>query len=292
MKFLLRWPACALGIALMAMGMPGISLAVHQVIRAKTVDAEGEVRGLDETLSLVIRNVDNDAVVNNLTFPSAKGAATCRQYLELHFQSNALGAAVILSTENRKMSSRGGTLANPAFKSGPDGILNTSDDEAFEPYKGVSGGGMVGTAQGGHGYVIPLFWTVFDQPVASGGVRGYTFTANYAREAAVTDKAQTHVFINARGDLAPQLFNDARSIAYASVVVGMSFENGQSKGLIASFPEDADGSSRDGNGDGDFQNDGLRGVTSPVVIYLGTDYTGAPLQGYATNTLTLELIHQ
>ncbi len=260
---------------------------------AVTILAEGEVKGFDETLSLVIRNVDNDAVAGNLTFPSAKGAATCRQYLELHFQSNALGAAVILSTNNRMMSADGRTtLANPAFKSGPDGRLNTADDEAFEPQKGASGAGLVGTAQGGHGYVIPLFWTVFDQPVVNGGAKGYTFAANYAREAAVTDKAQTHVFINARGDLAPQPFDDARSIAYASVVVGMSFENGQSKGLIASFPEDADGSARDGNGDGDFQNDGLRSVTSPVVIYVGTDYTGAPLQGYATNTLKLELIHQ
>ncbi len=262
--------------------------ALNVVKSAAITTVQGEVAGVEETLAVVIKNVSNNAVATGVTFPTGSAVASSPQYLEVSFQSNTLGAAVIFSTDNRRKSATGATLANPAFKSGPDGVLGPgtggADDELFEPERAVSGAGLVGTDPKGHGFVVPLLWAIYD--IARAG--GYTFTGSLAIEGVVTDKAQTHTFQRNPDNsvvIVSQPFDSSRSLAYATVIAGMVPVNGSSKGQIASFPEDIDGPS---NGN----LNGLRPATSPICVYLGCDYSGAPRQGYATNTLSLELIHQ
>ena len=269
--------------AILVLGVMPRAQAAHTVVVSApvgTVDAQ--VSGIAETLSVVSKNVsDNAAFPNNrVTFPAGNGVASSPQYLDVSFQSNALGAAVILSTDNRR------TTANPRFA--------TSPGDVFKPDTGVSGAGLVGVAANGHGFTVPLLWAVYDNPRAG----GYTFTGNLGStpntfaEAAMTDKAQTFVFSDKddNGNTVPvrlvaQLFDSPKGLAYASVVVGMTKVNGDNVGLIASFPEDIDGPA---NG----LTNGLRTAKSPIAIYLGADYRGTPAQAYSTNTLTLELIHQ
>lgn len=285
MKRSIQWIA-ALGMPLLLVVVlvSSDAQASHQPVQRVDVGkVSGEVGAIDEVLSAVVKNVSDNkpASGNHVTFPSGKGVVTSGQYLEISFQSNTLGAAIIISTDNRRRAPDGKTLANPAFKSGVDGILGTADDEPFQPWTGVSGAGLVGTRTKSHGYVAPIFWVVYDNPRPG----GYTFAADFGKEAVVLDKAQTHSF-GPGGVLKPELFDSPTALAYASIVVGMNFVKGFSVGLIASFPEDIDGPSN-GNGNG------LRTAKSPIVVYLGTNYTGLPGPNtYATNTLKLELIHQ
>ena len=272
-------------LVLLIVSQAPMAHAQFTVVRSAAITTvQGEVAGVEETLAVAIKNVSNNSVVTSVIFPTGSSVASSPQYLEVSFQTNTLGAAVIISTDNRRKSPTGATLANPAFKSGPDGVLGTADDEVFEPQKGVSGAGLVGTDPKGHGFVVPLLWAVYDNPRSG----GYAFTGSLATEGVVTDKAQTHTFVENPDHtvvIVSQPFDSPKALAYATIITGMVPVNGVSKGQIASFPEDIDGPS---NGN----LNGLRSATSPVCVYLGCDYTGAPRQGYATSTLSLELIHQ
>jgi hypothetical protein len=241
------------------------ALNVQQSVTIGTVTANAI--GVAETLAVTIKNVSDNATVTAVSFPSGSGLASSGQYLEVAFQSNTIGASVIISTDNRAAD------AVPRFASGAT--------DNFDSTTGVSGAGMVGTATFGHGFVVPLLWVVFDSTQSG----GHSFTGNLVLEGVVTDKAQTHAFAGPNGALIAQPFDSAENLGYASIISGMVQEGSANKGLIASYPVDADGND---NGN----DDGLRPATSPVVVYLGTNYTGAPAQGYATNKLKLELIHQ
>ncbi len=283
---------------LLLFGAVGQAQATHTVVVSVQIgNVDAQVSGIAETLSVVSKNVSDNTVFpgNKVTFPAGNGVVSSPQYLEVSFQSNALGSAVILSTDNRRVTTDNrGPAANPAFKSGVDGIIGTADDEIFAPSTGVSGAGLVGLDPKGHGFTVPLLWAVYDNPVAG----GYAFTGNLGAtpntfaEAVVTDKAQTYVFSDKddNGNTVPvrlvaQLFDSPKSLAYASIAVGLTKVNTDSVGLIASFPEDIDGPA---NG----LLNGLRKATSPIALYLGVDYRGATAQLYRTSTLTLELIHQ
>ena len=274
------------GLLYLVSGLLGISFlapAQAEIPRANVGEVIGQVSAIDETLSVVVRNISDNSPVpdNRITIPDGTAVVTSPQYLEVSFQSNVLGAFVRISTDNRRRAPDGRTLANPAFKSGEDGILGTADDEKFEPETGVSGAGLVGTRTKGHGYVVPIFWVVFDNPRSG----GYTFAADYSKEAVVLDKAQTHSF-GAGGVLQYEPFDSAGAQAYASIIVAPNFSNGKSVGLIASFPEHVDDPAHG-------IVNGLRSAVSPVAVYLGVNFTGAPgPMTYSTNTLELELVHQ
>ena len=261
------------GLAFLVLGvMHQVQAAITVVSSATVPTVQATVTGVAQTLSVAVKNVsDNAAAAGGVaTFPAGSSVKTSAQYLEVSFQSNTIGAAVIIDTDNRS-----GT-ANPGFCSGKDGVIGTADDEPFNPSSGASGSGLVGTAAAGHGFAVPLLWTVFDA-VQPGG---YTFVKDFAIEGVVTDKAQTHAFAGPNGTLIAQSFDSSANLSYASVVTNMTQDgSGANSGLIASFPQTAQGG-------------GLRSATSPVVVYLGVDYTGAPAQGYGTNTLKLELINQ
>ncbi len=278
-------PAFAL-LLVLSFGLLQDASASHQTVQTVgTGNLDAEVAPLEEILSVVIKNVsDNQPYTGSVvSFPDGVGVVTAAYYLEVSFQSNGLGAAIIISTDNRRVpSDNRGPAANPAFKSGEDGIIGTADDEAFQPWTGVSGAGLVGTRTKSHGYAAPIFWVVFDNPIPG----GYTFAADYGKEAVVLDHAQTHAFSGPNGALQPEPFDSPSAQAYASIIVAPNFVNGSSIGLIASYPTDIDGSA---NGN----SNGLRPATSPVIVYLGANLTGMPGPNtYATNTLRLELVHQ
>ncbi len=283
MKSTIRYAAVFLTVGFL---LASQAFAAHQIMISRPIVAvEGEVQGINETLTVAVKDksTNQPSAGGKVTYPAtAGGVATSPQYVEIAFASNALGGAVILSTANSS------TNANPKFET-----TTTSN-----PDTGASGAGLVGTntALDGNRFTASILWTVFD--ATNNG--GYAFTGSlgdpaqrsgFIAEGAVLDKAQKKTF-NAQGQLIDQLFDSADALGYASIVTGMFRENGSDKGNISSFPFDSDGVTTDGNGNGKFNDDGLRAATSPVVVYLGADFRGKPAQRYATNTLTIELIHQ
>ncbi len=257
-------------------------LWITQQAQAYTVKGTAPVGTVTATVSeevnltLKIKNISDNAETTALTFPSGYGFMASPQYLDVSFVSTAIGARVIISTDNRS------ATANPGYCSGRDGIIGTADDENFASLRdaGSPGAGLVGKDAAGHAYTVPVYWVVYDAPVAG----GYTFTGDLTKEGVVTDKAQTKAWtvINNVPTLIDQLFDSELGLAYATVIAGMNKDaSGNNKGLIASFPAD-DGTPAKG----------MRACTSPVSVYLGVNYAGAPSQEYGSNTLKLELIAQ
>lgn len=218
-----------------------------------TLDASATVSGVN-SLDVALLNVSDDQAAAKIQFPnSSSGVNTAAQYARITFDSNAIGARVIIRTDNR----------NSAV-----------------PFTGTGeGGGLVGHMDSGK--TVPLLWAVFpDLPGAKAFVfKGDTDPSGSSKgslpgsvergageaEGFVVDKANPN-------------FETQDVLNYATVVL----PNG-TNGLLGNFPTDEDGAGA---------STGLRSAASPVFLVLGSDFTSVSSQMYSTTTLGLDLVVQ
>ncbi len=227
------------------------------------VTVEATVTG-SNNLSVAVKNSSDDQTATKVAFANASAIAKASQYLQIDFNSNSIGARVVLRTDNKNSS---------------------------KPYTGTDeGAGLVGNTDSK--FTAPLLWAVFDDvtpaksfaftgdtdpsSASKGTVVGATERGNGEAEGLVVDK----------NNKSTGGYEGASVQGYATVVV----PNGTT-GSLGGFPSDADGAA-DGNGNGNPGDDGLRSCTSPVFVVLAGAFNGLPAQAYTTNTLALDLVVQ
>jgi hypothetical protein len=219
---------------------------------SRSVTVSAVVTGTN-ILNVAIKNVSNDVAASQVAFPSSSGIATAQQYLEIEYDSIAVGARVVIRTDN--------ATSSPAFSGTGEGA------------------GLVGNTDTTR--TAPLLWVVFDtlapiktftfqgdtdpSSTVKGTVPGATERGAGESEGLVVDKANPN-------------YETTDIQGYATVVVPTG-----TAGLLGSFPTDADGSG---------PGTGLRTATSPIFLLLGGGFSSIPAQTYSTTKLALDLVVQ
>lgn len=205
------------------------------------------------SLDVFLLNTSDDQAAPKMQFASPSGIAKSNQYLHIVFDSNALGARIILRTDNRNS-------AKPFTGSG-------------------EGAGLVGNSDSTQ--TVLLLWAVFPDLIsakafvfkgdtdpsgsAKGSLPGSVERGAGEAEGLVVDKANLD-------------FETQNVLSYTTVVL----PNG-ANGLLGNFPTDEDGAGG---------LTGLRSAASPVFLVLGADFVNAVSQTYSTSTLGLDLVVQ
>lgn len=204
-------------------------------------------------MNIELRNAGDDQVAAKMRFSKTSGVSKSDQYVRIDFDSNSLGARIILRTDNK----------NSSF-----------------PYTGSGeGAGLVCNSDTTR--TVPLLWAVFPDLA---GARGFQFTGDTDPSAdgkGSLPGASPRAAGEAEGlvvDRANPGFESQGVLNYATVVLPVG-----NKGLLANFPTDEDGAG---------PKTGLRSAASPVYLVLGADFSNAVSQSYSTNTLGFDLVVQ
>ena len=265
-----------LGIVLSVMvGMAPIS-DVHAALTvpvSRSVTVEATVSAMN-ILNIAVKNLSDDQAASKITFSNPLGIGTAAQYVQIDFNSNAVGARIVLRTDNK------------------------NNSKPFTGPVNAEGAGLVGNTDSTS--TVPLLWVVFDDvaqaktfvfkgdtdpsPTKSGTLLGAQERGAGEAEGLVVDKNNKTPAGSNAGEVGG--YEDTRVQGYATVVVPQG-----TAGLLGGFPTDKDGAT-DGNGNGNLGDDGLRSCTSPVFLAIGADFNGVAAQTYSTNTLALDLIVQ
>ena len=235
-----------------ALGLMLMPCSIHGGSNTAILTATATVSGVN-SLDLKLFNLADSQPATKVQFLNTSGIAKADQYLQVEFDSNALGARIIIRTDNRN--------SNPPF---------TGTGE---------GAGLVGKIDSGQ--TVPLLWVVFPDLASA---KGFQFTGDTDPDG--TGKGTLPGAIarpagEAEGivvDKANPSFETPSVLDYTTVVV----PNGTG-GLLGSFPTDEDGAG---------PKTGLRSATSPTFIVLGADFFNTSTQSYATTTLGLDLVVQ
>ncbi len=242
-------------VAMICLGFIALSTfpsTIYGGSNTATLAVTATISGVN-SLELTFFNLADDQPASKVQFTNTSGIVKANQYIRINFDSNALGAKIILRTDNRN--------SNPAF---------TGTGE---------GAGLVGVADST--VTIPMLWVVFpDLPSAksfqftgdtdpdvnaTGSLPGANRRPSGEAEGIVVDKANPNFEI-------PNVLN------YATVVL----PNG-TNGLLANFPTDEDGAG---------PSTALRQASSPLFLVLGADFVNAKTQSYTTTTLGFDLVVQ
>ncbi len=229
-----------------------------------TLSSSATVTG-SNSMSIAVLNISDDQLAAKIQFSIPSGISKASQYVQIDFDSNAIGARIVLRTDNKNSS--------PAY--GGTG----------------EGAGLVGVSNATE--TVPLLWAIFDDAAAA---KAFGFTGDtdsdatgkgllpgaIARqageaEALVVDmNNKTPSGDISRGETGG--YEDSRVQSYATLV----FPSGTS-GALGNFPVDEDGA---GSGTG------ARQATSPVFVVLGAGFNGVSNQAYRTSTLGFDLVVQ
>ena len=241
--------AMVMSIGVLGLTMPSL---VHGGSNTAVTSVTATVSGTN-SMDLQLFNLADDQPSTKVQFLNTTGITKANQYLSVSFDSNALGAHIIIRTDNRG--------SNPPFTGSGEGA------------------GLVGIKDSTQ--TVPLLWAIFsDLPstksfqftgdtdpdgTAAGTLPGATARAAGEAEGLVVDKANTN-------------FESSGVQNYVTAIV----PNGTDC-LLGNFPTDEDGAG---------PSTGLRHATSPVFIVLGADFFNANVQSYTTTALGLDLVVQ
>ena len=240
------YAAGMLGLCILA---PALALGASN---AAVLSADATVSGVN-SLDISLANAGDDQAALKMQFTNPSGIAKSDQYLRITFDSNGLGARIVLRTDNRN---------------------------SGKPFTGAGeGAGLVGNSDSAK--TVPLVWAVFPDLAsakafvfkgdtdssgsAKGNLPGASERGPGEAEGLVVDKANP-------------LFETQDVLNYATVVL----TNG-TNGLLGNFPTDEDGAGG---------STGLRGAASPVFLVLGADFFDVMSQTYSTTALGLDLVVQ
>ena len=244
-----RKMAMVMAIGVLGLAMPSL---LHGGSNTAVTSATATVSG-SNSMDLQLFNLADDQPSTKVQFLNTAGITKANQYLKVEFDSNALGAHIIIRTDNRG--------SNPPFTGSGEGA------------------GLVGTTDSTQ--TVPLLWVIFPNlPSAKsfqftgdtdpdgtgvGSLPGATARAAGQAEGLVVDKANPN-------------FETSEVQDYTTAIVPSGTD-----GLLGNFPTDEDGAG---------PSTGLRRATSPVFIVLGVDFVNANVQSYTTTTLGLDLVVQ
>ena len=216
------------------------------------VSVSATVSGVN-SLELSLLNFSDDQSSPKVQYANPSGIVKASQYMRIDFDSNALGAKIVLRTDNRNSA--------PAF-TGPG-----------------EGAGLVGSSDTKR--TVPVLWAVFPDLASA---KNFSFTGDTDPDGTAVGTlpgAKPRPAGEAEGlvvDKANTNFETQAVLGYATVVA----PNGVS-GLLGNFPTDEDGAG---------PKTGSRSANSPVFLVLGADFLGASPQAYGTTTLGLDLVVQ
>ncbi len=217
-----------------------------------SLEASGTVTGSD-SLAVSVHNLSDDQQTTKVQFGNTTGIAKASQYLQIDYDSNALGARIIIRTDNRNS-----VVAYSGSGEGSGLVGNTHRDET-----------------------VPLVWVVFDELASA---KTFIFTGDTdidGQKVGSLPGANPRLAAEAEGlvvDKANTNFETQNVLDYATIVLPSG-----TTGLLGSFPTDDDGAG---------PSTGLRSSTTPVFLILGADFVNARSQSYSTTTLSLDLIVQ
>ncbi len=231
---------------------------------SSTLTSSATVTG-SNSMSISVLNISDDQSAAKIQFLVPSGISKASQYVQIDFDSNALGARVVLRTDNKNN--------NPAY--GGTG----------------EGAGLIGVNNASE--TVPLLWAIFDDVAAAksfgftgdtdpdavgkGSLPGAAARPAGEAEALVVDmNNKTPAGDTARGEIGG--YEDSRVQSYATLV----FPAGTS-GTLGNFPVDEDGAG---------PSTGARQATSPVFVVLGAGFNGVSNQAYRTGTLGFDLVVQ
>ena len=224
---------------------------------SRAVTVEAVVTGTN-VLNISLLNTSDDQAAAKMIFANTSAIGKASQYLQVDFNSNAVGARVVLRTDNKN---------------------------STKPFTGTGeGAGLVGNTDSK--VTVPLLWAVFDDlaPAKAFVFKGDTDASGTAKgslpgavergageaEGLVVDKANTN-YENADP-------SGANVQGYATVVLPQG-----TTGLLGNFPSDEDGAG---------PKTGLRPCTSPIFVVVAGAFGGLTAQTYSSSTLALDLVTQ
>ena len=243
--------------AILAMGPVAELQGALNVPISRAVTVEAVVTGTN-VLNIALLNISGDLAAAKMTFANTSGIGGSAQYIQVDFNSNAVGARVVLRTDNKNSS---------------------------KPFTGTGeGAGLVGNTDSK--ITAPLLWAVFDDLALAkafvfkgdtdpsgtlhGSLPGSVERGAGEAEGLVVDKANVN-YENADP-------NGANVQGYATVVIPQG-----TSGLLGNFPSDEDGAG---------PKTGLRPCTSPIFLVVAGVFGGLTAQTYSTSTLALDLVTQ
>jgi len=230
---------------------------------SESVPVSGTLAGTTN-FSVVIRNVSDDAVAPQMNASTSNATlVTLPQYVEVNFEDNNAGfQAVVISTDNRAAG------ATPQFSPGftlatGSGLVGQTEAADGDTGSGTNPGELITSA--------PMQWVVFDD---AADAKAYEFVGDTSIEFFIVDRQQDvavelDIDPDTPGTQSPEAFNTPGVLGFASVIFGVS----GTQANLSGAPID-DRTTTDGQ----------------VFMRAAVDYTGQSAQGYATSTLTLELI--
>ena len=252
----------ALGIVLSAMvvitPMSDLYGALNVPI-SRSVTVEATVSAVN-ILNVAVKNISDDLAASKMTFSSTTGIGTASQYVQIDFDSNAVGARIVIRTDNKNNS---------------------------KPFTGTGeGAGLVGITDSK--FTVPLLWAVFDDLGGPNGAKAFVFKGD--TDPSGTSKGSLLGAVERGAGEAEGLVVDKANPNYESTDPNLSpigyatvSSVAGTVGGLGNFPTDEDGSG---------PKTGLRSCTSPIFVVLGAGFVGVPAQAYSTNTLALDLIVQ
>ena len=237
---------------LMILGLPIFYGSAFAASNTGLIPVSATVSGVS-SLNVILIKTSDDQPSLKMQFANTNGVTMSDQYVRIEFDSNALGARIIIRSDNQNSN---------------------------KPFTGIGeGAGLVGNTDSTKN--VPLLWAVFPDLASA---KGFVFKGD--TDPSGTSKGSLPGSVERGAGEAEGLVVDKRNanfethdvLNYATVVL----PNGPNA-LLGNFPTDEDGAG---------PKTGLRSTTSPVFLVLGADFVNAISQVYSTNTLGFDLIVQ